>query len=86
MGWGEEGLSAAWPFLLMLLLCLIQWVYPTLLGWILLLLPCVTYAIVVAATPGNGTPGDYLFFLLCGAVPAAVLLLFRPWSDKAPRR
>jgi len=78
MGWGEEGLSAAWPFILLLFVCLIQAAYPTLLGWALLFASCVAYALLVAFSPENGTRGDYIFFLLCGAVPAAVLLFLRP--------
>jgi hypothetical protein len=78
MGWGEDGLSAAWPFILLLFVCLIQSVYPTLLGWALLVTPCLAYALLVAFSPENGTRTDYIFFILCGALPAAVLLLLRP--------
>ena len=78
MGWDEEGLSAAWPFILLVFVCLIQAVYPTLLGWTLLFASCVAYTLLVAFSPENGTRGDYVFFLLCGAVPAAVLLFLRP--------
>jgi hypothetical protein len=72
MGWDDGGFSAAWPFVLLLIVCLIQSTYPTLLGWALLLVSCVGYALDVAFSPENGTRGDYVFFLLCGAVPAAV--------------
>ncbi len=85
MGWGEEGFSAAWPFILLLFVCLIQFVYPTLLGWALLLTPCVAYALLVAFSPENGTRSDYIFFILCGAVPAAVLLLLRPRTKESTR-
>jgi len=85
MGWDDGGLSAAGPFLLLLLVSLIQWAYPTVLGWMLLLIPCVAYAMEVAVSPENGTSGDYVFFLLCGAVPAAFLLFFRPWAKFPPR-
>ena len=78
MGWDDGGFSAAWPFILLLIVCLIQSTYPTLLGWALLLVPCVGYPLDVAFSPENGTRGDYVFCLLCGAVPAAVLLFLRP--------
>jgi len=82
MGWGEAGLSAAWPFLLMLFVCFVQCAYPTVLAWVLILVPCLAYATAVAITPGNGTSGEYLLSISCGAVPAAFLLFFRPWSKK----
>ena len=85
MGWDDGGFSAVWPFSLLLIVCLIQCSYPTLLGWGLLLAPCLAYAVVVAFSPENGTIGDYIFFLLCGAVPAAVLLFLRPRTN-APSR
>jgi|SRR5580658_5506248 hypothetical protein len=77
-GWGEGGVVAAWPYLLLLLVCGVQCVYSTLLGWVLLFVPCVVYALAVAVTPHNGTVSDYVVFFLCGAVPAAFLLLVRP--------
>ena len=78
MGWGEEGLPAACPYLLLLLLCLLQCAYPTFLGWTLLFIPFATYAVAVAVTLHNGALTDCIFFSLCGAVPAAFLFFVRP--------
>jgi hypothetical protein len=78
MGWGEEGASAAAIFILLLLVCVVQWMRPTLLVWGLLVCLFSAYAAAVIATPHNGTFSDYLFFSLCGAVPAVVLLFGRP--------
>jgi hypothetical protein len=78
MGWGEEGPSGAALFIILLLVCLVQWLYPTLLVWGLLLILFSAYAVVVIATPHNGTFTDYLVFFLCGAIPSVVLLLGRP--------
>jgi hypothetical protein len=85
-GYGDEGLSAAYPFLLLLLVCVLQSFYPTFLGWALLLGLSLAYTLLVAFSPENGTRGDYIFFLLCGAVPAIFLLFLRPKSkDNSPR-
>ena len=81
MGWGEGGASGATIFLVLLLVCAVQWVRPTLLIWGLLLCLFSTYAVVVIATPHNGTFTDYLVFFLCGATPAVVLLFGRPKSQ-----
>jgi hypothetical protein len=78
MGWSEEGASAAAIFILLLLVCVVQWMRPTLLVWGLLVCLFSAYAAAVIATPHNGTFSDYLFFSLCGAVPAVVLLFGRP--------
>jgi len=78
MGWGEEGLSAACPYLLLLLLCSFQCAYATFLGWMLLFISFATYTVAVAVTPHNGTLTDYIFFLSCGAVPATFLFFVRP--------
>jgi hypothetical protein len=77
-GFGDEGFLAACPFILLLLVCLLQSVYPTLLGWTLLFGSSLAYALAVAFSPHNGPWGEYVFFFLCGAVPAAVLFFLRP--------
>jgi hypothetical protein len=81
MGWGEEKASGAGLFILLLLVCVVQWVRPTLLVWALLLCLFSAYAVAVIATPHNGTFTDYLVFFLCGAVPAVVLLFGQPKSQ-----
>lgn len=85
-GYGDDGFLAACPFLLLLLVCLLQAAYPTFLGWALLLGLSVAYTMAVAFSPGNGTRGDYIFFLLCGAVPAVFLLLLRPTTKNDSAR
>ena len=83
-GYGDGGFSAACPFLLLLLVCVLQSVYPTFLGWALLVGLSLVYTVAVAFSPENGTRGDYIFFLLCGAVPAIFLLLLRPTTRDNP--
>jgi hypothetical protein len=84
MGWGEGGWSGAAVYLLLLIVCLTQSFYPTLLGWMLLFGPCVAYAIAVAATPRNGPWDEYVIFFLGGAVPAGALYFVRPWAEHSP--
>jgi len=85
-GYGDEGFSAACPFLLLLLVCVLQSIYPTFLGWALLLGLSLAYTAMGAFSPENGTKGDYIFFLLCGAVPAIFLLFLRPTTKINPPR
>jgi hypothetical protein len=75
MAWHDGG---AWLYVLLLLVCLIQSVYPTIFGWGLLFTPCAVYTVAVAVTLQNGPGAEYVFFLLCGAVPAAVLFFGKP--------
>jgi hypothetical protein len=77
-------LSGAALYILLLLVCLTQSVYPTRLGWVLLFGLFSAYAVAVAVTPSNGTLTDYVVFLLCGAVPAAALLLAWPKEKNPP--
>ena len=77
-GWGDEGFYAACPFLFLLAACLFQSIYPTLLGWGLLFGLSAAYAVAVAVSPNDGTREDYIFFFLCGAVPAVFLFFLRP--------
>jgi len=82
---GEEGIGAAWLFLLLLLVCVLQVVYPTLLVWALLLSASLAYTLAVAFSPHSGGEffgGEFVFFLLCGAVPAAVLFFLRPTARR----
>ena len=81
-GFGDEGFWAASPFLGLLLVCLLQLVYPTLLGWALLFGASLAYTLAVAFSPRNGPSGEYVFFFLCGAVPAAVLFFLRPIKSR----
>jgi len=83
MAWDDGGLQGAALYLLLLLLCVFQCIYPTLLVWALLLSMFVAYTVTVAVTPENGTRQDYFVFLLCGAVPAAFLLLLFPGIRKS---
>jgi hypothetical protein len=66
--------------LFLFLLASIQLKFRTLAGWIMLLAASVWYAVKVAINPGSafGHYGEYAFFIACGLVPAAFLLLFRP--------
>jgi len=75
----EHGLSEVWLFVVLLGVCTVQTVYPTLLGWMLIFIPFAGYTLLIASSLGS-TPLDneYLMFLAVGAVPTCLLLLCRP--------
>jgi hypothetical protein len=83
-GWGDGGFSAAWPYILLLGICLVQWIRPTCIVWILMFASSVFYAVAVAVTLRNGPFGDYVFFFACGAIPAVALICARPWKKFSP--
>ena len=67
-----------WHFFALLLICILQLKYRTLAGWGLLLGLCAAYGIAVLLHPDRNAWGEYAFFALCGFVPAAALLVWRP--------
>jgi hypothetical protein len=75
---GEGGLIGALPYVPFIALCTVQFLRPTLLGWILLTAMFAAYAIAVAAHWKSLTRLDLEVFLSAGLVPAVVLLFFRP--------
>jgi len=82
----EDGgvLGALLPYGLLFLLAIVQLKFRTLIGWILLLAAFLFYSTFLAFHPGErwDDNGEYAFFLACGLVPVAFLLLFRPRFDR----
>ncbi len=78
-GFGEEGFSGAWPYVVLLVICTIQIRYRTVIGWLLVLLPYVAYTVAVAASPRNGPLNEYIVFLLTGLIPTAALAFCHPF-------
>ena len=75
---GEGGLIGALPYIPFVALCTVQFLRPTLLGWIVLTAMFAAYAIAVAAHWRSLTRLDLEAFLSVGLVPAVALLFFRP--------
>jgi hypothetical protein len=67
-------------FFALLALCLFQFWYRSLAGWFVLFAACIAYGVAVAASVDqlHGQYGEYIFFMACGFVPAAVLLMGYP--------
>lgn len=82
LGWGEEGVQAAGLYIVLLLVCLIQALYPTRLVWAVLFSLFSAYTVAVAMRPDSTAPGEYVFFLMCGTLPAIALLCGWPKSDE----
>jgi hypothetical protein len=76
----DGGWIGTLPYAALLIISLLQLRFRTLAGWLLLLAAFVGYALVVAFNPeaSFGHYGEYAFFIACGAVPAVILLIFRP--------
>lgn len=67
-----------WHFIILFVLCVLQLRYRTLAGWGLLFGLCLIYGVAVLVIPDRNAWGEYIFFALCGLVPAAALLMWRP--------
>ena len=80
----DAGWSGAWPYFTILGLSAASLLWPTILGWVLLMVPFVAYGVVVAMNPQNGPFGEWLIFLALGLSPACLLWLGRPWGRELP--
>lgn len=74
----ENGLSEAWPFVILLGVCIVQMFYPTPLGWGLILTAFTAYTIAVAVGMPRTPFDEYVVFLAAAALPTALLLWCRP--------
>ena len=70
-----------WPYAAIVMVCMIQIVYRTVIGWIVVLLPCIAYTIEIATNPHNGPTNEYVAFLLFGLIPAILLIVAHPFRN-----
>jgi hypothetical protein len=78
LGAGMEGdLRSSVPYIVVLVLCVVQFLWPTLLGWFVLTALFWAYAIAVGIK-FQPPAGEYVLFLLLGALPAFALLFSWP--------
>jgi len=79
----HEGFVETVPYLALLAICLIQFRFRTLGGWLFFLIISIWYALEVAFDLKSASGyGEYVFFIACGAVPALFLLLSCPLFKK----
>jgi hypothetical protein len=78
----DEPITGMIAYYVLLLVCLLQFRFRTLAGWLLLLGASCWYAADVAIHPRLASGfGEYGLFIAFGAVPAITLLIFRPRLD-----
>ena len=78
----DAGWTGAAPYIAILALSAVGIIWPTILGWALLVLPFLVYGVVVAMHPQNGPPGEWVLFMGMGFAPVLLLWLGRPWGRK----
>lgn len=76
----DGGVSAAAPYVALVSLGLVQALWTTILGWVLLFAPLLGYGLLVAASYDSGPLDEWPIYLLLGLGPAFVLWLGRPWK------
>jgi hypothetical protein len=84
----HEGIGGIWPYLPLLLVFIIQGVWPTRIGWLLTLVLWIALAFGVPSYERiirGVTEFNIWFLLLWGLVPALILWYFRPTMAEASR-
>lgn len=82
----DAGAAGAATYVGIIVLSLIQAVWRTVVGWLLLFAPFVAFGIVVAVNPQNGPFGEWLLFMALGFGPALALWVGRPWRYDRSRK
>jgi len=77
---GEAGIGACVPEVIVLAVCVVQFVRPTILGWFVLIALFCFYTIEVATQWSWRPRFETLFFLALGGAPALALLISWPRS------
>lgn len=75
----EEGVRGIAHLIAILLLCVIQFFRPTLLGWFILFAGFLAYSVGVLFVLRHG-PAENFVFLVLGLLPAVALFFCRPKS------
>ena len=78
MGLEDEGIFGVLHFIILSVLLVLQIRYRTLAGWGLMLILSLAYGVAVLLNPDWHNRGEWLFFVACGFIPAAVLFVGRP--------
>lgn len=78
----DHGFGEVWPFVLLLVVCVGQLAYPTLLGWSVVFAAFGLYTLAVATAMPASPLGEYLVFLAVAAVPTLLLLVCLPRKSR----
>ena len=76
--WEDAGWQGAGPYAFLLVVSLIQLLWPTVLGWVLCAIPCLAYLVLLVAEVPPNPSGEWFLFLLAGVVPTLALIWARP--------
>jgi hypothetical protein len=82
----DAGWTGAAPYFAILGLSAAGVVWPTIVGWALLVVPLLVYGVVVAMHPANGPVEEWVLFMGMGFAPVLLLWLGRPWGRRASAR
>jgi hypothetical protein len=73
--WEDAGAEAAVPYIAIIVLSATYIIRPMVVAWFPLVCAFLWYRIAVARSSSAGSRGEWVFFLLLGFVPVAVLLI-----------
>ena len=76
--WEDAGWQGGAPYAFVLVLSLVQLARPTVLGWVLTVIPFLLYLVLFFTEAPFKPIGDWVVFLLVGLVPALMLAWARP--------
>jgi len=77
--WEDAGWQGGGPYAFVLVISLLQLLRPTVVGWLLCLIPCLLYLVlfITEASP-LGRAGEWIASLLVGLLPTIALIWARP--------
>jgi len=81
----DAGWTGGARYIAILGLSVVGFIWPTILGWALLVVTFLVYGVLVALHPQNGPAGEWAVFMGMGLAPVLLLWLGRPWRRKSIR-
>ena len=80
----DAGLLGAAPYIVIALVSASYILRPTVVAWVVLFAVFASYGVIVAGLHDNGSPGEWVLFMLLGLVPAALMWVARPRGSSWP--
>ena len=81
----DAGLLGAAPYIVIALVSASYILRPTVVAWVVLFAVFASYGVIVAGLHDNGSPGEWVLFMLLGLVPAALMWVARPRGSSSMR-